>query len=116
MIRTTAALILIVACGGFGQAPPVFYAASVKRNVEHQADGEGHPIAFINPAPGSLRVQNSTLKQCIQWAYNVQESQISGPSWMESERFDIVARSAGQAPIEQLRLMLQNLLKERFKL
>jgi len=99
-----------------GQTPPAFDAASVKPNVEHQANGEGHPIAFINPSPGSLRVQNSTLKECIQWAYNVQESQVSGPSWMESERFDIVAKSAGEAPIEQLRLMLQTLLRERFKL
>src|SRR5689334_24504687 len=52
---------------------PAFEAASVKPNVEHQANREGRPIGFINPSPGSLRVQNSTLKQCIQWAYNVQD-------------------------------------------
>src|SRR5580704_333919 len=115
MIRTSAVLVLILAGGGFGQTAPAFEAAFVKPNIEHQADGEGHPIAFIKPSPGSLRVQNSTLKECVQWAYNVPGAQVSGPSWIGSERFDIVARSGSSAPIEQLRLMLQALLKERFK-
>src|ERR1700693_3137827 len=116
MIRTIAALVLIGAWGGYGQTPPAFEGASVKPNVGHQVNREGRPIAFIDPSPGSLRVQNSTLSQCIQWAYSVQEYQVSGPSWMGSERFDIIAKAAGPAPNEQLRLMLQTLLKERFKL
>jgi uncharacterized protein (TIGR03435 family) len=116
MTRITATIVLIAASRAFGQTPPAFEAASVKPNVNHQVNREGRPVGFINPSPGSLHVQNSTLSQCIQWAYNLSQYQVSGPSWMESERFDIDAKAAGPAPNQQLRLMLQTLLKDRFKL
>ncbi|SPE39658.1 hypothetical protein SBA3_3340001 [Candidatus Sulfopaludibacter sp. SbA3] len=50
-------------------------------------------------------------------AYSVKRSQISGgPSWLDSERFDIVAKVPEGATKEQVKVMLQNLLAERFKL
>ena len=42
--------------------------------------------------------------------------QISGPGWIQSERYDISAKTAGSASNEQLKLMLQALLASRFKL
>jgi uncharacterized protein (TIGR03435 family) len=60
-----------------------------------------------------------TLRDLIQSAYDLRIDQISGgPSWMESERYDIAAKAEGEAPIakEQLPKMLQALLAERFKL
>ena len=50
-------------------------------------------------------------------AYDLQDSQISGPESINSDRFDIVAKAS--SPIqsqEQLRLMLQPLLTDRFHL
>ena len=41
--------------------------------------------------------------------------QITGPDWIGSERFDIVAKAAAPAPEDQLRLMGQTLLADRFK-
>ena len=116
MTRTIATLLLIAACEGFGQQSPAFDAASVKPNTSHPVNGEGRPRTAVNASPGSLNLQNMTLSQCIQWAYNVPGFQVTGPSWIESERYDIVAKAAGPAPNDQLRLMLQTLLKERFKL
>jgi uncharacterized protein (TIGR03435 family) len=42
--------------------------------------------------------------------------QISGPGWLDSERYDIVAKVPRGATKEQFMGMLQNLLAERFKL
>jgi uncharacterized protein (TIGR03435 family) len=69
----------------------------------------------IEYAPGTLTMRNVTLSTCMQWAHHVQPFQITGPSWISSERYDIVAR-AEAAPEAQLRLMLQALLADRFKL
>jgi uncharacterized protein (TIGR03435 family) len=61
-------------------------------------------------------MRNVSLESCIRWAYNVPQRQISGPGWLNLERFDIVAKSSSPASEMQLRLMLQTLLADRFKL
>ena len=38
------------------------------------------------------------------------------PDWVRSDHYDIEARAAGQATKDQMRLMMQSLLAERFKL
>jgi uncharacterized protein (TIGR03435 family) len=70
----------------------------------------------IQVTPSSLTMRNATLKNAIRWAYQVTEYQVSGPDWLDSARFDIAAKSAGAATEDQLRLMLQTLLADRFKL
>lgn len=57
-----------------------------------------------------------TLKSSIQWAYSLGGFQVSGPDWLGSDRFDITAKTAGPTNDDRLRLMLQPLLTERFKL
>src|SRR5580698_1221154 len=54
----------------------------------------------------------------MQNAYSVQLFQISGgPDWINSERYDIVAKADGSASGKQMTgPMLQTLLEDRFKL
>jgi uncharacterized protein (TIGR03435 family) len=61
---------------------------------------------------------NVTLKMVIALAWRLQEFQISGgPAWVGSDRFDIEAKAAERnADPDQLRLMLQSLLADRFQL
>jgi uncharacterized protein (TIGR03435 family) len=108
-------MIVVVAVAAWAQGP-VFDAASVKVNTAHETNGEGRARPSINTTPGSLTVRNATLSECIQWAYGVQTFQVSGPGWINSERYDISARAEGGAAATQLRVMLQALLAERFKL
>jgi uncharacterized protein (TIGR03435 family) len=50
-------------------------------------------------------------------AYEVKESQVlGGPKWLDSDRFDIDAKSAGAAQGPERMAMLQTLLAERFQL
>jgi uncharacterized protein (TIGR03435 family) len=42
------------------------------------------------------------------------ESQVNGPGWLGTDRFDITARAAAPATEAEFRLMLQTLLTERF--
>ncbi len=67
--------------------------------------------------PGRVTYTLSTIRDLIVEAYGVKRYQVSGgPKWLDSERFDIVAKVPEGATKEQVRVMLQNLLAERFKL
>ena len=57
-----------------------------------------------------------SLKQLIATAYTVKEYQISGPAWLATVRFDIVAKLPDGASKDDAPKMLQALLAERFKL
>jgi len=56
------------------------------------------------------------LRELISLAYKVKPFQITGPAWIASERFDIVAKMPEGASKDDAPLMLQSLLEERFKL
>jgi len=95
-----------------GQAPPpVFEAASIKRNTS----GETR-IRFETP-PGRVNAINVPLRFVIRQAYRLPESRIvGGPVWLDSDRFDIVATAPAQAPGDAVREMLRALLTERYGL
>ncbi len=67
--------------------------------------------------PGRVTYTFSTIRDLMVDAYSVKRYQVSGgPNWLDSERFDIVAKVPEGATKEQVKVMLQNLLAERFKL
>ncbi len=58
-----------------------------------------------------------SLKTLILVAWNINWLQISGgPSWIESEAYDIEAKAQGNLSRDERRLMLQSLLEDRFHL
>ena len=73
-------------------------------------------LQSIQPQPGGrLTISNGNLRMLIRFAYNVDDTQISGgPPWIDSDRYDIVAKGEGDATTDQLRQMLQTLLSDRF--
>jgi uncharacterized protein (TIGR03435 family) len=65
---------------------------------------------------GHVRSHNATLRMIIAAAYNVDLDRVTGgPSWLDSDRFDIDAETAPVSK-DDLLVMAQNLLAERFKL
>ncbi len=97
-----------------GQPGSNFEIASVKRN----SNTPSGRMTFQASAGGRLTAENMPLRLLIQRAYGVRPFQISGgPSWIDSERYDIVAKADGSVPEKQvLGSMLQALLESRFKL
>ena len=112
----------MLVCAGavFADTLPSFEVASIKpaapmtggRIMIGQRGGPG------TPDPGQIAFTNVSVKDLIQNAYNVKAYQISAPNfgWLETVRFDIVARVPAGATAEQARLMMQSLLADRFKL
>src|SRR5580693_5387390 len=93
-----------------------FEVASIKPSQAANMDREGNRREDVDTAPGRLTMRNVSLSSCIRWAYGVHWSQVSGPDWLGTERFDIAAKAAGPASEDQLKVMLQTLLGDRFKL
>jgi uncharacterized protein (TIGR03435 family) len=105
------AVFAIVAGMGLAQTPS-FEVASVKPS--HGADRR--PMFQLQPG-GRLNVANFTVKQLIRTAYRVKMFQVSGgPGWTDSDFFDIAAKPDGSANFDQVMLMLQSLLADRFHL
>lgn len=101
-------------CSAFGQsaAPLTFEVASVKANKTGQRGGS------IGPAGGGrFTATNIPFKVLLATAYDINFDQISGgPDWLDSERYDVEARPERPSTAQQIHLMLQTLLTDRFKL
>ena len=107
--------IAVVGTPSFGQVRagnrPSFEVASIKPSKTNSAvtAGVGH---------GQGGGRNITVKMLIALAYRVREFQIAGgPGWIGSDRFDVEGKAEDpRADPDQLRLMLQSLLEDRFQL
>ncbi|HWW86679.1 MAG TPA: TIGR03435 family protein [Vicinamibacterales bacterium] len=120
-VRMLVALGLVLTLQGalFGQpsdTPPAFDVADVHVRAPS-----------TNPQPpfmtgGLLRssrydLRNATMLDLIRTAYGVEpDTIVGGPNWLERDRFDIVAKAPQETSADTLRLMLQALLADRFKL
>ncbi|HTS64654.1 MAG TPA: TIGR03435 family protein [Candidatus Acidoferrales bacterium] len=116
MSRTLFAASALFAAAAMGQTP-AFDVASVRAS---QGGGGGRGMnPFGNRvvvSPDSVIMRNISFRSCVGWAYHVMDYQVSGPDWIGSERYTITAKAAGEVPEDELRLMMQNLLAERFKM
>src|SRR5437016_3415353 len=92
-------------------SPTAFDVASIKLT---KPGVRGYSIL---PTAGRLTTSNATLKMLVAAAYHVYDFQVSGgPKWLDSERYDIEGKTAGEtSPTKaQLMGMLQKLLADRF--
>jgi uncharacterized protein (TIGR03435 family) len=113
---------------------PVFEAATVRPNTS----GETRRQIEVLPG-GRFNAINMTLWQILSIAYPIdgkfrdEINLTGGPGWINSDRFDIIAKAEGSPgldtnkpgstvtdvdrdAVERIRLMLRRLLAERFKL
>ena len=116
MLRNAAiALWFLSSSWSFGQGQagqPSFEVADVKVNKS----GEARMAVDFQPG-GKLSMRNVPMKIMIAMAYHVRPDAVTGgPGWMESDRFDVVAKALQTTSPDELRLMLRTLLAERFKL
>src|SRR5438093_3898614 len=112
-MKTLNVLLLAVSC--------ISVSAQTSRpgfaNVTIKPNRSGSSNSSIQRGPGSLNITNVPLSDMLCSAYHILQSQLSGgPAWVYSERFDIDANSDSGAIGDELTLMTQSLLEERFQL
>lgn len=93
-------------------AKPEFAVATIKPS---DPDERGRGFGFRGH---DVITVNSTVNYLIKLAYNVHARQIvGGAPWLDSEKYDVVGRpdTPGQPSRDQMKLMLQKLLVDRFQ-
>jgi uncharacterized protein (TIGR03435 family) len=98
----------LLALAAFGQAPQ-FEVASVKPYARGQLG-----VSHITTDPGHLRADNVGIKQLIGYAYDVSPLVIIGN--LPDTLYDVEGKAEGSHTRAELRLMLQDLLANRFGL
>jgi uncharacterized protein (TIGR03435 family) len=119
-----AAVLSLLAISAYAEnAPkPQFEVATVRPASEDTRLESFVPT--LNAAPGStLRIVNRQLRELIMLAWSVGGRQLAGPQWLinppgfnsgDVPRFDVVAKVPTDAKADQVPLMLQSLLEDRF--
>src|ERR1700733_12076843 len=84
-----------------------------------------HPNREMNATPevaggvlrgGRYELRLASMLDLIATAWRVDpDTVLDGPTWVQMDRFDVIAMAPTNTPPEEVRLMLQNLLAERFK-
>jgi len=96
------------------QPKPRFEVASIKRNESRRMSDALVPRVLPG---GRLRAGNASVEQLLWFAYGWKAYRIvGGPDWARQEQFDITAKAENDAPADQIKLMVQSLLEDRFKL
>ena len=92
-------------------AAQAFEVTSVKLSPPDQ------PGMGMSTERNGIRLNNATLKFCIEAAYKLQDYQLSGgPKWLDSDHYEIVGKASAPACYADLIKMLQTLLADRFQL
>jgi uncharacterized protein (TIGR03435 family) len=108
-----ASLLVWVSILGLGQStsPPIFEVATIKPAALSTGGGR------VSTSGSTVVYNNTTVLNALGRAFGVTSAnQITGPSWISENRYNITAKAPDNTPKEQVPLMLQNLLIDRFKL
>ncbi len=104
----------------FAQQPPSapkFHAADI--NLRARTGTTNQPTMTGGVLRGGrYDLRNATMLDLIATAYSITDRDlvVGGPAWLERQRFDLAAKAPQETSPATVRLMLQNLLAERFKL
>jgi uncharacterized protein (TIGR03435 family) len=123
ILRNVTISLALAATAALAQTKPAFDVATIKPSppmdqaklvAALQAGGKMPIGANIDSQRAEFLYLN--LRELMNYAYGVKPYQITGPDWMQTARFDIVAKMPEGSKKEDAPKMLQALLEERFKL
>lgn len=106
-------LLSVAAFSQVSTVPPTFELADV-----HSSAHVWNPtIQGGRLRAGRYELRQATMLDLIATAYGVDADTVfGGPAWLDWDRFDVVAKAAPSTSPETVKLMLQGLLLDRFKL
>ena len=113
LCKRAVVILAFAAFAVFGESAPKFEIASVQLSAKS-------PNPFLRvaaPHNGRYEIHAASMVDLIRTAYGFDADRIlGGPSWLEMNRFDVVAKVPEMTSADDLKLMLQSLLTNRFKL
>ena len=106
-------LLTTTAPGQTEGSSPKFEIANVRSSPKLRNAG----LRNAAPRGGRYEIKQATMLDLVRIAYGSTNDKIlGGPSWLELDRFDVIAKLSEDTTPNDRRQMLQALLTERFKL
>src|SRR5262245_22218752 len=114
-IRMTRLIIvfLLALSASFAQTQLEFEVASIRPTAEQN---QAQVAAGLHIDGSQVRVTSLSVKDYIAMAYRTRLSQINGPDWLGSQRFDVAAKLPEGGKQSDVPAMLQALLASRFRM
>ena len=97
-----------------GAQQPTFDVVSIRPNNALDRSG-----MISSPAAGQFHISNLPARAIVNYAYDLRDLElVDAPEWTRTERFDLAATYAGNAPrtSDEVHRMLQAALADRFQL
>jgi uncharacterized protein (TIGR03435 family) len=94
-------------------ANPTFEVATIKPS------DPARPGQIVTLRGAEVITTNTTVHDLINLAYWLHPKQLTGgPAWTESEKYDMAGKpdAPGQPSVDQMKMMIQKLLADRFQL
>jgi uncharacterized protein (TIGR03435 family) len=108
-----ASLLSLAAFSQNTEPPPAFEIASIRSSAPTTFPSMRGPVV----RGGRYELRNATMVDLVRTAYRVDADRVvGGPSWLEMDRFDVLAKLPGKPSSDEQRNMLRTLLADRFKL
>ena len=115
-------VLALLTSAAFGQSAGPTLTVGAKPSFE-VADVHSSPHATVARMSGPFfgdgryEIHYATMVDLIQTAYSVDADRVyGGPSWLEYDRFEVIAKAPAGSNPQSRKLMLQSLLADRFKL
>jgi uncharacterized protein (TIGR03435 family) len=116
-MSTTKGIVFTIAAASFALAQtssrPEFEVASIRPST---STPQGQVSVGVHIDGAQVRIAALSLKDYIGLAYRTKVSNIFGPDWISSDRFDISATIPAGGKTTQIPEMFQSLLADRFQL
>ncbi len=111
-------VVILLTVAAFAQAPLTFEVASVKAvgPLDPQKIMKGEMRMGMRIDGAMVDIGSMSMSDMLQYAFGIKVFQLTGPSWMNGERYTVQARLPEGAKKEDVPQMMQALLAERFQL
>jgi uncharacterized protein (TIGR03435 family) len=123
ILRRITICLALTAVAAFAQTKPSFEVATIKPSPPLDPAKLAAALQAGGKMPIGANVEGSRaeylyldLRSLMSYAYGVKPYQITGPDWMATEHFDIIAKMPEGSTKADAPKMLQTLLEDRFKL
>jgi uncharacterized protein (TIGR03435 family) len=109
------ALVFLIASAIYAQS---FDVASLRRSPHRISDSDARSTGAIptGGSSGRLSYVHVSVAAVVAAAYDVAADQVSGPSWLRDDHYDVTATFPPETSRADIAVMLQHLLAERFHL